>query len=139
VGELDGVWDVRRTGGLLPPMTGVSKRIVGTHGTTRVGSAVGSIGDRFFRRQTRRRHVVTLGPLLGVDVRRRGNAARIDRLHLLGVREDVGKLPGEEMLLFIGQLQLRERGDAFDVGDGERRGHQGDRNSECKIQNANSE
>src|SRR3954454_12908542 len=38
--ELDGVWNVRRTGGLLPPMTGVSKRIDGTRGTTRLGSAV---------------------------------------------------------------------------------------------------
>jgi ferritin-like metal-binding protein YciE len=41
VSELDGVWDVRRTGGLLPPLTGVSKRIVGTHGTTRIRDAVG--------------------------------------------------------------------------------------------------
>jgi ferritin-like metal-binding protein YciE len=39
--ELEGMWDVRRTGGLLPPLTSVSKRIVGTHGTTRIGSAVG--------------------------------------------------------------------------------------------------
>jgi ferritin-like metal-binding protein YciE len=39
--DLDGVWEVRRTGGLLPPMTGVSKRIAGTHGSTRVGRAIG--------------------------------------------------------------------------------------------------
>jgi ferritin-like metal-binding protein YciE len=39
--ELDGIWNVRRTGGLLPPMTGVSKRIDGTRGTTRIGSTVG--------------------------------------------------------------------------------------------------
>ena len=39
--ELDGVWEVRRSGGLLPPMTGVTKRIIGTHGTTYVGRAVG--------------------------------------------------------------------------------------------------
>jgi ferritin-like metal-binding protein YciE len=34
VHELDGVWDVRRTGGLLPPLLGVRKEIRGTHGKT---------------------------------------------------------------------------------------------------------
>jgi ferritin-like metal-binding protein YciE len=34
VSELDGVWDVRRTGGLLPPLSGVRKEINGTHGKT---------------------------------------------------------------------------------------------------------
>lgn len=32
--ELDGVWDVRRTGGLLPPLLGVRKEIAGSRGTT---------------------------------------------------------------------------------------------------------
>jgi ferritin-like metal-binding protein YciE len=39
--ELDGLWDVRRTGGFLPPMTRVRKAIAGTRGSTRVGSGVG--------------------------------------------------------------------------------------------------
>ncbi|MGH3001253.1 MAG: ferritin-like domain-containing protein [Gaiellaceae bacterium] len=39
--ELDGIWDLRRTGGLLPPLKGVHKRISGTRGTTRVGGAAG--------------------------------------------------------------------------------------------------
>jgi ferritin-like metal-binding protein YciE len=34
VSDLDGVWDVRRTGGLLPPLNGVRKEIRGTHGKT---------------------------------------------------------------------------------------------------------
>jgi ferritin-like metal-binding protein YciE len=34
VSELDGVWDVRRTGGLLPPLIGVRKEIHGTRGET---------------------------------------------------------------------------------------------------------
>jgi ferritin-like metal-binding protein YciE len=34
VSELDGVWDVRRTGGLLPPLIGVHKEIHGTYGKT---------------------------------------------------------------------------------------------------------
>ena len=34
--ELDGIWDVRRVGGLLPPMLGVRKRISGTRGSTLV-------------------------------------------------------------------------------------------------------
>jgi ferritin-like metal-binding protein YciE len=41
VAELDGIWDVKRTGGLLPPLTGVRKRIAGTRGTTRIGDVAG--------------------------------------------------------------------------------------------------
>ena len=37
VAELDGVWNVKRTGGLLPPMLGVRKRISGPRGVTTVG------------------------------------------------------------------------------------------------------
>jgi hypothetical protein len=38
VGELDGSWRVRRTGGVLPPLVGVRKRIQGSSGeTTLVG------------------------------------------------------------------------------------------------------
>ena len=39
--ELNGTWDVKRTGGLLPPMTSVRKDILGTRGTTRFGSLPG--------------------------------------------------------------------------------------------------
>ncbi|MFL5964830.1 MAG: ferritin-like domain-containing protein [Gaiellaceae bacterium] len=40
--ELDGVWDVRRTGGFLPPLVGVRKEIHGTHGKTLLpGGVVG--------------------------------------------------------------------------------------------------
>jgi hypothetical protein len=41
VGELDGVWNVRRLGGLLPPMLGVRKVIHGDRGETRVGPLPG--------------------------------------------------------------------------------------------------
>jgi ferritin-like metal-binding protein YciE len=34
VGELDGVWEVRRVAGALPPLTGVKKRIAGRRGET---------------------------------------------------------------------------------------------------------
>jgi hypothetical protein len=37
VGELDGVWDVKRLGGALPPLVGVRKEISGTSGVTKVG------------------------------------------------------------------------------------------------------
>jgi ferritin-like metal-binding protein YciE len=37
VAELDGVWHVERTGGVLPPMARVRKRIRGTRGETIVG------------------------------------------------------------------------------------------------------
>lgn len=38
---LDGIWNVRRTAGLLPPMIGVHKRISGERGETRVGPLPG--------------------------------------------------------------------------------------------------
>jgi hypothetical protein len=41
VGELDGTWNVYRTGGLLPPLYGVHKRIAGGSGSTRIGPLVG--------------------------------------------------------------------------------------------------
>jgi ferritin-like metal-binding protein YciE len=41
MGELDGVWNVRRLSGLLPPLLGVRKRIDGTRGETVVGPLPG--------------------------------------------------------------------------------------------------
>jgi hypothetical protein len=41
VGELDGVWNVKRAGGLLPPMLGVRKRISGGSGVTAMGPLPG--------------------------------------------------------------------------------------------------
>ena len=38
--ELDGVWDVERTGGALPPLLGVMKEIRGGRGWTKVASLV---------------------------------------------------------------------------------------------------
>jgi len=38
--ELDGIWDVKRTGGLLPPLVGVRKRITGTRGETQLPGGV---------------------------------------------------------------------------------------------------
>ena len=45
MGELDGVWNVKRLGGLLPPMVGVHKRISGSSGETRVGPLLGVAFD----------------------------------------------------------------------------------------------
>ncbi len=41
MGDLDGTWKVERLGGLLPPLVGVTKRIHGRTGTTRVGRLAG--------------------------------------------------------------------------------------------------
>jgi hypothetical protein len=41
VAELDGLWDVRRVSGLLPPLAGVRKRISGTRGETKLGPLPG--------------------------------------------------------------------------------------------------
>jgi hypothetical protein len=38
---LDGTWSVRRTGGWLPPLVGVRKRIRGDRGTTSLGPLPG--------------------------------------------------------------------------------------------------
>ena len=37
MGDLDGMWSVKRVGGALPPMVGVRKRIAGDRGETLVG------------------------------------------------------------------------------------------------------
>jgi len=41
VSKLDGVWDVQRTGGFLPPLVGVRKVISGSRGRTEVGPLPG--------------------------------------------------------------------------------------------------
>jgi ferritin-like metal-binding protein YciE len=45
VGELDGVWEVKRTGGALPPLLGVRKEISGGSGTTKLGALPGQAFD----------------------------------------------------------------------------------------------
>jgi hypothetical protein len=45
VAELDGVWNVKRLGGLLPPLIGVRKVIHGTTGETRLGPLPGAPFD----------------------------------------------------------------------------------------------
>lgn len=40
MGELDGRWDLRRTGGLLPPLRMLHKRVEGDHGATHLTGAV---------------------------------------------------------------------------------------------------
>ena len=39
--QLDGIWRVDRTGGLLPPLIGVRKEISGLRGVTRIGPLPG--------------------------------------------------------------------------------------------------
>jgi hypothetical protein len=41
VSELDGIWEVQRVGGLLPPLIGIHKRISGRRGETKVGPLPG--------------------------------------------------------------------------------------------------
>jgi hypothetical protein len=45
VRHLDGVWEVTRAGGLLPPLHGVRKRISGTSGHTGIGPLPGAPFD----------------------------------------------------------------------------------------------
>ena len=43
--ELDGLWNVERTGGFLPPLFGVRKHIADNRGETRVGALPGAPFD----------------------------------------------------------------------------------------------
>jgi hypothetical protein len=43
--DLDGHWNVRRVGGLLPPLVGVHKVIRGSTGETKVGRLLGAPFD----------------------------------------------------------------------------------------------
>jgi ferritin-like metal-binding protein YciE len=61
--ELDGTWDVRRVSGVLPPLTGVRKRISGTHGETVV---VGGRGVPFDVRGMELRYRAPLAFLVDV-------------------------------------------------------------------------
>jgi ferritin-like metal-binding protein YciE len=45
MGELDGVWNVERVSGALPPLVGVRKRIRGERGETQLGSLPGAPFD----------------------------------------------------------------------------------------------
>jgi hypothetical protein len=45
VAELDGVWDVKRVGGALPPLVGVRKEISGASGSTKIGPLPGAPFD----------------------------------------------------------------------------------------------
>lgn len=60
MGELDGLWEVQRVGGALPPLVGVRKRIAGHTGWTEVGRV-----HMPFRVEGRRLHY--RGPLPLVD------------------------------------------------------------------------
>ncbi len=63
--ELDGEWEVRRVGGLLPPLYGVRKRIEGADGVT----LLGPLGAPFdvVGRQLRYRGLLTRGLVDSVE------------------------------------------------------------------------
>ena len=62
------------------------------------GRTVRSVGHRVAHRQRRLRCILAFDTVR-VHVRGRGDAGGIDGLHLLGVGQDVGELPGEELFL----------------------------------------
>ena len=65
---------------------------------------------------------------------RRGDAARVERLNLLGVMKNVGELFREQLFLLVRELELRECGNALDIRDGESGRHEG-----IVMQNANTD
>jgi len=74
VSELDGVWAVKRTGGLLPPLVGIRKDIHGTRGKTPA---------------TTRTMKITAAATAQVSKEKRGALRRARVLSAIGV-EDVG-------------------------------------------------
>jgi hypothetical protein len=50
------------------------------------------------------------------------DTTRIDGLELLGILEDVCELLREQALLVVGELEVRERRDPIDIGNGEGHG-----------------
>jgi ferritin-like metal-binding protein YciE len=96
VGELDGVWDVRRTGGALPPLYGVRKRIHGRRGETLFGPLPVAFEVRGLQLRYR-------APLLGlVDVLEPAAEGTYRGRTRLGGRE-------------IGQFELRRSGVGDDI------------------------
>src|SRR5262245_11600030 len=87
------------------------------------GHAVRRVGQCIRHRQAFLRSIVPLRSLAGVDVRRCGDAARVDRLNLLGVLENVRKLTREDRLFLVGEREVGKRGNPLDVGDGENGSH----------------
>src|SRR5258708_3364041 len=54
---------------------------------------------------------------------RRGNPAGIDRLHLIGVSEELGQLACKQLYFLWSEIQPGERGSRFDLRPAERFGH----------------
>jgi ferritin-like metal-binding protein YciE len=112
VAELDGVWNVERTGGVLPPLYGVSKRIAGDRGETLVA---GRLGVPFEVRGLELRYT---GPLSGlVDIlqpegpgfsgRTRYRGRDIGRFVMR--RQDVNLQLKEQLVKHIGEAHAMEQ------------------------------
>ncbi len=110
--DLDGVWDVERTGGVLPPLLGVSKRIGGDRGVTLVA---GRIGVPFEVRGLELRYT---GPLTGfVDVLEPAGADFRGRTTYRGRdigtfvmrRQDVSQQLKEQLVKHIGEAHAMEQ------------------------------
>src|SRR5262245_22263843 len=84
---------------------------------------VGSVRDRLVDRQRRSRLIVAVGGAERVHVSSAGHVARVERLNLLSVVQDVCELSREERRFLAGELEMRERRYAFHVGQGQRSGH----------------
>ena len=59
----------------------------------------------------------------GHDAGRGRDAGGVDRLELVGVGQDVAELAGEEVDLIVGELEMGQRGDFFNLRASELSGH----------------
>jgi ferritin-like metal-binding protein YciE len=110
--ELDGVWTVERTGGALPPLYGVSKRIAGDRGETLVG---GRLGVSF---EVRGHELHYTGPLSGLvdilqpeghDFRGRTRYRGRDIGRFMMRRQDVNQQLKEQLVKHIGEAHAMEQ------------------------------
>ena len=110
--DLDGIWNVERTGGVLPPLYGVSKRIAGTRGETLVAGRIGVPFD------VRGLELHYAGPLTGlVDAlepegrdfrgRTRYRGREIGRFVMR--RTDVNQALNEQLVKHIGEAHAMEQ------------------------------
>ncbi len=110
--DLDGVWDVERTGGALPPLLGVSKRIDGDRGETIVAGRVGvpfEVSERELRYTGPLRGFVDVLEPAGTDFRGRTRYRGRDIGRFVMRRQDVNQQLKEQLVKHIGEAHAMEQ------------------------------
>jgi ferritin-like metal-binding protein YciE len=112
VSELDGVWNVKRTGGLLPPLLGVRKTISGATGRTTLGpltAVFDVVGDELRYRSPLAGFVDVLEPAQdGFDGRALFRGAEYGRFRLRPAKEAPMASPNDQLVKHIDEAIAME-------------------------------